>query len=442
MGATRVRPGAGGIVCSFVFLAAGTAAAADSAMFRGDPAHSGVYAGAGVARFGKVKWQFHTGGRVISSPAVAGGTAYVGSTDGFLYAIDVGSGAEKWKFHSDARITSSPAVAGDAVYFGSYDGNFYALDATSGALKWKFQTAGERRFAGTHLHGYLPAAEAMPDPFDVYLSSPVLANGAVFFGSGDGNVYSLDARSGALKWKFPTGNVVHSSPAYADGTIFVGSWDSYFYALDAASGRQRWRFKTGDDNDIHNQTGIQGSPAVVDGTVYFGCRDNNLYALDARSGEKKWSIGNDDAWVIASPAVRNGKVYYATGDTALLRVVDAKSGKPIASLAFSWYFFASPAIAGELLYAANWDGKLTAVDLASFKPAWVFQTDASRQFLATFLQPDGKMKFRAKPAEHFYDELPIALDAIYRMGSMLSSPVIADGVIYVGSTDGNLYALM
>src|SRR6266571_2469232 len=84
-------------------------------------------------------------------------------------------------------------------------------------VKWKFATGGEKRYAGTHLHHLEPAAETMPDPWDFYLSSPTVWNGAVYFGSSDGNVYSLDATSGALKWKFHTGDVVHSSPAIADG---------------------------------------------------------------------------------------------------------------------------------------------------------------------------------------------------------------------------------
>jgi outer membrane protein assembly factor BamB len=70
----------------------------------------------------------------------------------------------------------------------------------------------------------------MPDPFDVYLSSPAVWNGAVYFGSGDGNVYALNASSGQVKWKFKTGDVVHASPAIADGTVYIGSWDTYFYS--------------------------------------------------------------------------------------------------------------------------------------------------------------------------------------------------------------------
>jgi eukaryotic-like serine/threonine-protein kinase len=237
-----------------------------AAMFRGNLAHTGIYNSASVPKFSKIKWKFQTGGQVISSPAVVKGTAYVGSTDGNLYAIDLESGAQKWNLELGVRATSSPAVENGIIYLGTYSGRFYAVDAATGKLKWKFLTEGERRFAGKHLHGSEPAAETMPDPFDFYLSSPAVWNGAVYFGSGDGNVYALDAASGTLKWKFHTGDVVHASPAISDGTLFIGSWDSYFYALDAASGKEKWRFKTGEDHEIYNQVGIQSSAAVMDGS--------------------------------------------------------------------------------------------------------------------------------------------------------------------------------
>lgn len=253
-----------------VFLT-GTAYAGTD-MFRGDLAHSGVYSGATLAGEPTLKWKFHTGGYVIGSPAIDAGTVFVGSTDGNFYTVDRASGKQKWVFKTGARIASSAAVSNGVVYFESYDGNFYAIDEASGTLKWKFATKGERRFSAPNIHGILPEKEIMPDPFDVYLSSPAIWNGAVYFGSGDGNVYALDAVNGVLKWTFKTGNVVHASPAIADGTLYIGSWDSYFYALDAKTGRERWRFKTGTDPKIHNQEGIQSSAAVADGVVYFGCR--------------------------------------------------------------------------------------------------------------------------------------------------------------------------
>ncbi len=415
---------------------------ADPLMFRGDPNHSGVYRSAALDHFTRVKWKFHTGGYVISSPAIAHGTVYVGSDDGFLYALDEGTGKLFWRFATGSRVASSPAVEDGAVYFGSYDGNFYAVNAADGELLWKFKTGGEHRFEGTHLHGSLPVAEVMPDPFDVYLSSPAIWSDGVYFGSSDGNIYALDAKSGAERWKFKTGDVVHASPAIADGTVFIGSWDSFFYALNATTGKEKWRFKTGVDPVIHNQVGIASSAAVVGGIVYFGCRDSHLYALAERSGEKKWAIDTHGSWVIASPAVRDGKVYFATSDSGLFFAVDAQTGATIFSTSFNrWPTFSSPAIAGDLSYVGSWNGTLSAVDLVKGTKVWTFRTDASKRYGPQFTKADGTPDFRAAYRSDFYDDVVTGFTRIMTAGAILSSPVLDDGVIFVGSTDGNIYAL-
>src|SRR5215469_17531921 len=108
-----------------------SALAAEPAMFRGDARHGGVYDAAGVVELHGVKWTFHTGAAVISTPAVSNGTVYVGSSDHNLYALDAASGALRWKFATGGRVTSSPAVAAERVYFASYDSKLYALDAAS-----------------------------------------------------------------------------------------------------------------------------------------------------------------------------------------------------------------------------------------------------------------------------------------------------------------------
>lgn len=409
-------------------------------MFRNGPAHSGVYAG-GLSEFHDIKWKFHTGSEINSSPAIAGGVVFFGSNDGSLYAVDQQTGTQKWKFDTKSRIPSSPNVAGGIVYFGSYDGFFYAVDAATGKLVWKFQNAGEHRYSASHLHGSLPLGENMPDPFDVYLSSPVLWNGAVYFGSGDGFIYALDAENGSLKWKYKTGDVVHASPAISEGKLFIGSWDSYFYALDAATGKEIWRFKTGEDSDIHNQVGIQSSAVVADGMVYFGCRDSNLYALDAATGVEKWHFSNKGSWVITSPVVDKGRLYFATSDSAKFHILDARTGAPIGLLQFKWPFFGSPSIAGGLIYLAGQDGKLFAIDLASQKQLWSFQTEGSRQNLAKLSSPDGAPDYRSVFASSFYDDMVVGVEKMHSVGMILASPVISGKTVYVGSTDGNLYAL-
>jgi outer membrane protein assembly factor BamB len=415
---------------------------ADTAQFRADPRHSGIYPGVGVPVLHGVKWKFRTGGAVLSSPAISGGIVYFGSTDHIFYALNERSGALRWKFVTKSRISSSPAVAGGRVYFGSYDGNFYALDAATGALAWKFATQGEHRFSARHLHGAEPAAEVMPDPFDFFLSSPTVVNGAVYFGSGDGNVYALDAGSGALRWTFRTGNVVHASPAVANGTVYVGSWDSYFYALDAASGKERWRFKTGEDPVINNQVGIQSSAVVANGLVYFGCRDSNLYALDATTGVRRWSFSAKGSWVITSPAVREDTVYFATSDSGLMLALNAKSGAPVFSLSFShWPFFSSPALARDLLYIGSHAGKLVAIDLKTRTVAWTFQTDDAQKNGPTWTKADGTPNYEAAFSDFFYDNMIIGVNRMMSVGAILSSPVIDDETVYFGSWDGQLYAI-
>ena len=262
------------------------------------------------------------------------------------------------------------------------------------------------------------------------------------FGSGDRNIYSLDADSGKLNCKFTTGNVVHASPAVANGTVYVGSWDSYFYAIDAATGKEKWRFKTAVDPDTHNQEGIQSSAAVADGLVYFGCRDSNFYALDASIGQKKWSFNNKGSWVITSPAVYDGKVYFATSDTEKFYAFEAKTGgTPVSSLKFTWPIFSSPAIARDTVYFGSHNGVLTAVDLKTSKVAWSFQTDGARQNLASLSKPDGTTNYEAVFTENFYDNMLIGVYKLFATGAILSSPVISGDTLYFGSTDGNLYAL-
>jgi eukaryotic-like serine/threonine-protein kinase len=419
-------------------IASTPAHAQDAAMFRGDLAHTGSYSSSGIAALPSVKWRFHTDGHVLSSPAVTRSAVYIGSTDGRVYAVNVETGKELWHFATHARITSSPGV----VYVESYDGHLYAIDAATGHSKWRFATAGEHRFAGTHLHGFRPAAERMPDPYDVFLSSPAVWNHTVYFGSGDGNVYALDTDSGHVKWKFHTHDVVHASPAIANNTVYIGSWDSYFYALNATTGALVWRFKSGEDAEIHNQVGFQSSAAVVNGVVYVGCRDSQLYALDAKTGQKKWAFDNKGSWVVGSPAVRDGKVYFATSDSHRIWAVDTGTGKPVFEVPTRWFSFSSPALAQHWLYVGNWDGTVTAVDLTTGKPAWVFATDESRQHATEHLDKDGTINFFMAPhLEPFYDTLMAIFEQELSLGAIIASPVLSDGTLYVGSANGDLYAL-
>lgn len=421
-------------------LLAAAPAAAQVTMFRGTPDHLGV-ADSPAPSLTSVVWKFKTAGRVISSPVVSDGVVYVGSTDGSMYALGQNDGTVKWKFATRGPVLSTAAVANGLVYFGSVDGNIYAVDAATGKERWRFATKGERRFTAPGIHGAIPKTERMPDPFDVFMSSPAIVGGTLYVGSGDQNVYALDAATGSVKWTFPTGDVVHASPAVSNGVVYVGSWDRNVYAIDAASGKERWRYTTGNDTVIYNQVGIASSAAVTGGAVYVGGRDGKFHVIDAATGQEKWVHDNHGGWTIASPAVHRGVVYFPTSDGTRFKGLDVATGAvkiDVRNVAIS---FSSPAIAGDVAFYGTSDGYLNAVNLADGTMRGRFQTDGSKANGARYTDSTGRMNTGPMYPDRTLDGMMIGMRTMMTLGSVLSSPTVVGGVVYFGSTDGTVYAI-
>ncbi len=375
-------------------IAALSASQETAAMFRGGPSHQGVYASAPLAHFGGLQWRVQTGGMVQSSATLHGGTLYIGSGDGRLYALDPATGAQRWAFRTGRAISSTPAVADGLVFAGSRDNTFWAVDAKTGEERWRLETGRDVPFPWGFESG------------DLYTSSPLWAEGTVFFGSGDGHVYAVDPRSGTVRWRFATAGRVRSSPAAAGGRVYVGSADGTLYALDAASGREVWRFDTEGHGLESGKFGfdrrtIQASPAVADGRVFIGSRDGFLYAVDAVTGRQLWRVDHSMSWVNTSPAVADSVVFAGSSDERFLQAVDAATGRELWRLATERPVWSSPAVAGAMVYVGDGSGTIYAVDRASGKERWRYKS--------------GRRIF--------------------------SSPVIDGGVLYVGNDDGGVYAV-
>jgi glucose dehydrogenase len=193
-----------------------------------------------------------------------------------------------WTFHAGSKVDSSPAIGADGtIYVGCENGNLYALDPADGTPKWVFPTGGE-----------------------IYTSSPAIsADGTIYIGSETG-FFAINP-DGTQKWSYPTGDSEAGSPSIgADGTIYLASWDHNLYALNP-DGSLKWKFTTGDSMDE--------SPAIgADGTIYVGSGDSYLYAINP-DGTKKWSfkaknqegmstpsIGSDGTLIVGS---ENGYLY-------------------------------------------------------------------------------------------------------------------------------------
>jgi outer membrane protein assembly factor BamB len=388
-------------------------------------------------------WQFKTNGKIFSSPALWNNTVYIGSGDSCLYAIDAASGVQHWKFQTQGVINSSPAVSGEMVYFGSYDGSFYALNAFTGDVRWTFTTKGEQHFRLQGIFGWRPSTMMMDDVFDFYSSSPVVYNGKVYFGCGDSTLYALDSQSGTVKWTFKTGGVIHSSPAACNGKIICGSWDRNMYCLDAETGTEIWRYTTGADPSWM-MAGIIASPAISNNTVYFGTRDAHFYAIDLASGLKKWSLENGNAWIQATAAIIDSAVYFGTSDNTLVRAVNARTGKTLSfTIDAKTYVYSSPIVTDSVLYYGTFSGAIHAADRHTGNELWKFQTEASKQNSASILV-NGRIDWYALcPGMDLYEYSTsiYGIERLMKLGCILSTPVINEGILYFGSADSCIYAL-
>jgi len=410
-------------------------------VYRGNPQHTGCYEGAGIGLNSSVVWKFKTGDKVISSPVIYNETLFIGSDDCFFYAIDKKSGNLKWKFKTKGRVSSSAAVFNKVVYINSFDGFVYALDVENGKLIWKFDTGGDKVFSATNLHGIQTGGQVVEDPWDMYLSSPVVAKGKVFVGSGNGYFWAINAKTGQLDWKFRTEGVIHSSPAISGDSVYFASWDSYIYALNCNNGSEIWRFKTGTDDINHNQVGFQSSPAISGNMLYIGCRDGNLRAIDRISGKLKWLFSANGSWIITAPAVYNNRVYFGTSDTNRILSLDSETGKIIFDKPAKSYIFSSPAIAGNKLYVGTFAGFLYEMDCISGKTRAVFSTEASTVNGKVYLNPDSTFNTTKVFPDASWNGMLQSVKNLYSMGSILSSPAIDGSRLYFGSTDGFVYAL-
>ena len=78
---------------------------------------------------GGLLWSFAAGSKVDSSPVVASGRVYFGTTGGTLFGLDLSSGEERWRFAAGAAIVASPSVADDRLVIGAKNGYLYCFGA-------------------------------------------------------------------------------------------------------------------------------------------------------------------------------------------------------------------------------------------------------------------------------------------------------------------------
>jgi outer membrane protein assembly factor BamB len=368
-----------------------------------------------------VLWKFKTNDRVYSSALIVDEVVYFGSGDHNFYAVAKKTGVKIWEFKTEGAVHSSAATNQNMVYFSSADGNLYALDKANGKLVWKFASNGEKSYG----------------LWDYYLSSPKVANGVIFWGSGDGHLYAIDGTKGSLKWKYKTDDIVHASPVVDGNRVYFGSFDGYFYALNKSDGAVIWKFNTIGDTYFPKGE-IQKSALIHDGIVYFGSRDYNIYALDIVTGTGNWNMKEGGGWIIATPTAYKENLYFGTSDAHVFYAMDKKSGKIIWKTPLAMRVYGAAVADNDIIYFGTFDGKLLGLDYKTGALKWEFQTEKSKQNYNTIYNKDGHFR---KEFELYGTDYVASEAKIHKLGSILSTPVIEDEVIYFGSSDGYYYAV-
>ncbi|TKX78767.1 cell surface protein [Halorubrum sp. SD626R] len=260
----------------------GTPAIADGTAYVGT--YDGVVSAVTVDG-GEIDWQTEVGDAAAASPTYYEGKLYVAvehaTPSGSVVVMDAESGEIEWR---DRRPTDHPHstvavdVERDRFLFGSNDGYCYAWSLSDRERMWRYDTGGDSK---------APIA---------------ISRGVAVVPSWAETITGVDVEDGSRIWEFETEDMVMCAPAVRDGTVYVGSHDTNCYAIDLATGEEVWSTPTGG--------WITGSVVATADHVLVGSYDANLYALDREDGSVTWSIEGRGE-VTSAPLVTDDGIYYA-----------------------------------------------------------------------------------------------------------------------------------
>lgn len=233
-------------------------------------------------------------------------------------------------------------------------------------------------------------------------ASPVVVDATAYLGTTGGVVNAVDTRDGTLRWAFAAGAPIYGSVAVAGDAVYVVADNGFLYRLDRADGKERWRHALGDADVArvlpHPQVfdwDWQGAqPVVADDTVYVGAGDGGFHAVATDTGKRRWRFDTRGA-------IRN-----------------------------------AAAVAGDTVYVGSMDHHVYALARADGRERWRSDTGAAVD--AAPVVHEGRVLVGNRGAGL------LSLDAangetkwrLFFWGSWVeSTPVVRDGVIYVGSSD-------
>jgi len=161
-------------------------------------------------RYGYGHWNYkEQGSWIIARPLLYDGNLYIGTSDSHaFYSMSARNGAVNWKINLPMRVYGSAVASDQMIYFGCFNGILYGVNKDTGEINWQFQTAGSRnnyskvydeegKFRSDFkLYGSTMeetrASENTIQSLGSIMSTPVIHNKKIFFGSTDSTFYAVD----------------------------------------------------------------------------------------------------------------------------------------------------------------------------------------------------------------------------------------------------------
>lgn len=213
---------------------------------------------------------------VRQRPAVADGRVYAAAVEGGVRAFDLLSGKPVWHYESELLLGGGPGAGEGLVVIGGMEGDVIALDAATGAEKWKAKVSNE------------------------VIAAPAIGNGLVVVRSNDGRITAFDAASGERRWFFTKELPVltvrgNGTPTLGPGYVFVGNDDGTVTAISMNEGSELWTQTVGQAegrSELERMADVDGSPVLDGTTLYATSYKKETLAIDAPSGRPLWTKDN------------------------------------------------------------------------------------------------------------------------------------------------------
>lgn len=214
-----------------------------------------------------------------------------------------------------------------------------------------------------------------------YVFTPAVIGGAVYVAGGKGDVLRIE--DGAVKWKINVG-VPLSGGVGSDGRrVIVGSPKGDVITLDASDGKEMWRTRVTSE--------VLAAPAVDSNIVVVRSGDNRLFAFDVNDGKRKWVYQRQTPPLslrsFAAPLIDNNFVFVGfpggklvavtTNNGALAWEGAVAQPKGTTELDRVADITSAPVLAGRLICAVAYQGRVACFDLSSGNIAWARDMSSS-----------------------------------------------------------------